>query len=478
MAHQGFFDSFSTAPALMGMFNKQNNVENEKSTFSISLGTHINVSTHIGQENQNLFSVQMKGKNGNGNGNKRKNNMNNNDTDDLDELRRFLFGETGPTGNDSTTDDLDVCSNPLCNHKDYSEDPTVISTPQINVNNINDLIEIGKSYHCKKNKEYNGVSLRILCNLVGPLNDLNQMVGMAGVKESIINQIVFFLQGFNQHQACGSCHECSFKLPCVKGQDDMLHTVITGSPGCGKTELGKILGKVYKALGILEHGEMKIVSRSDLIGKYLGHTAAKTQDVINSCKGGVMFIDEAYSLGHAEGRDSFSKECLDTLNQNLSERRDFLCIIAGYKEDLEKCFFSMNQGLRRRFTFRYDIEKYSSSELLQIFLLKLQKENWGIECELNGTESAELIELKQNQSEQLRNIFRANMNYMPNFGGDVETLFLNCKIVHGKRVLFLDQSLRKILTISDTERGFDKFSGNRKYKDVFESEYTDMTFYS
>merc|ERR1711991_1200935 len=108
--------------------------------------------------------------------------------------------------------------------------------------------------------------------------------------------------------------------------DDMLHTVITGPPGVGKTELGRILGHIYKGMGVLKKGHLKIVKRSDLIGKYLGHTAAKTQDVIDECSGGVMFIDEAYSLCNKEGRDSFSKECIDTLNQNLTERRDFLCI--------------------------------------------------------------------------------------------------------------------------------------------------------
>src|SRR4029078_8344221 len=127
--------------------------------------------------------------------------------------------------------------------------------------------------------------------------------------------------------------------------------------------------KVYKEMGVLSKGHFTLVTRSDLIAKYLGQTAIKTQEVINNCEGGVMFIDEAYALGHSEGRDSFSKECLDTLNQNLSEKRDFLCIIAGYKDALEKCFFSMNDGLARRFNFRYDIESYTPEELMEIFLL-------------------------------------------------------------------------------------------------------------
>jgi SpoVK/Ycf46/Vps4 family AAA+-type ATPase len=176
---------------------------------------------------------------------------------------------------------------------------------------------------------------------------------MRSVKDNIINQIVFFLQGLNNEDP---------------DKNDMMHTVITGPPGVGKTELGKILGKVYKAMGILSSDKMKIVSRSDLVGKYLGHTAKKTQEVIDECKGGIMFIDEAYSLGNKEGRDSFAKECIDTINQNLTERRDFLCIIAGYRDALDDCFFSYNEGLKRRFSFRYDIEAYDANELKHIFI--------------------------------------------------------------------------------------------------------------
>jgi len=185
------------------------------------------------------------------------------------------------------------------------------------------------------------MNLRILCNLVNPLTELNNMVGMANVKEHMVDQILFFLQGFNVITRCGKCTDCTFGLACIKTQTEMLHTVITGPPGVGKTELGKILGKVYKELGILSNDTFKLVTRSDLIAGYLGQTAIKTQKVIDEAKGGVLFIDEAYSLGNAELRDSFSKECIDTLNQNLSERRDFLCIIAGYKEELEKCFFCL-----------------------------------------------------------------------------------------------------------------------------------------
>ena len=335
----------------------------------------------------------------------------------------------------------DKCPNPLCNHKTKDQDSTEIEKCRVTeIKDINDLITLGKSYHCKKNTHFNKLDLKVMCRLVNPLSELKNMVGLKKVKENMVNQILFFLQGLNvkyEQDGFGK----------LTANTDMLHTVITGPPGVGKTELGKILGKVYKAMGVLSKGTFKLVSRSDLIAKYLGQTAVKTQDVINSCEGGVMFIDEAYSLGHEEGRDSFSKECLDTLNQNLTEKRDFLCIIAGYKDSLDKCFFSMNDGLKRRFTFRYDIDGYSGDELREIFESKLNSDKWKLDIK---------------ETEKYENFFKKNKDNFPNFGGDIETLFLKCKISHSKRIIFEKEDKRRLLNMDDIENGFKTFLTDRK----------------
>ena len=334
------------------------------------------------------------------------------------------------------------CLNPLCDHKKSSKKPLLNIT---SIETLQDLIILGKSYHCKNNTHYHGIDLKILFNLVEPLEHLEGLVGMRSVKDNIINQIVFFLQGLNNEDP---------------DKNDMMHTVITGPPGVGKTELGKILGKVYKAMGILSSDKMKIVSRADLVGKYLGHTAKKTQEVIDECKGGIMFIDEAYSLGNKEGRDSFAKECIDTINQNLTERRDFLCIIAGYRDALDDCFFSYNEGLKRRFSFRYNIDAYDHNELKHIFITKVQKEGWGTELDVLINDHHAL----KKSNKKLSSFFKKNINYFPHFGGDIESLFLNCKIYHGRRVLFLDQNQKKILTMNDIEQGFKTFIKNRNSK--------------
>jgi hypothetical protein len=347
------------------------------------------------------------------------------------------------------------CENPLCNHLSYKEDPTEPSSIDIEkVKNIDDLILLGKSYHCQKRKLFNNLNLRIMCKLVEPLTELNDMIGMKNVKEHIVDQILFFLQGFNTIDKCNKCKDCTFDLPCIQTNTEMLHTVITGPPGVGKTCVARILGKIYKAMGILSTGKFNEVSRSDFVAKYLGQTAIKTQRLIDECRGGVMFIDEAYSLGHKEKRDSFAKEALDTLNKNLTDEKDLLCIIAGYEKDLDKCFFSMNQGLKRRFTFRYNIKEYDYKELLEIFKLKVKSENWSF-----NTDS--LDEDENCTDEKLIAIFRKNKEYFPYCGGDVETLFLQCKISHGRRLPYN----KKCFNIDDIEEGFKIFIKNRKYKD-------------
>ena len=156
-----------------------------------------------------------------------------------------------------------------------------------NINDINDLIEIGKAYHCKKQTVYKGLNLRIMNKLVSPLSELKDMIGLNNIKNRIIDQILYFLQGFNINNKCNNCQDCTYNLPCIQLNTEMLHTIITGPPGTGKTCLARIIGKIYTAMGILSNGNFHEVVRSDFIGKYLGHTAIKTQELIDKCKGGV-----------------------------------------------------------------------------------------------------------------------------------------------------------------------------------------------
>ena len=354
-----------------------------------------------------------------------------------DDLKKFL---RLIRKNDNFIDDIESSD------EDYFDEPEnkdLWPYKEINkeIKSLEDLIELGKMYDPLLKVRYN-IDLEKLSNLVKPLEKFQSMIGLSNIKESIIGHITYYLANLEEET------------------HDMMHTVITGPPGVGKTELGQILGDIYYNLGILQGNKtkkrsrnskfknngytFKIIKRSDLIGKYLGHTTIKTQKVIDSCEGGVMFIDEAYSLGNPEGRDSFSKECIDTINQNLTEKKcNFLCIIAGYKDALEKCFFSYNDGLSRRFTFRYNIEKYTADELKLIFHEMVKKLGWKI-----------------NEKDIKTNFFEENYSNFKNMAGDMETLLFNCKIAHGKRV-FCKPKEKKILTLEDIKNGFKRFNEGR-----------------
>lgn len=364
-----------------------------------------------------------------------------------------LFNPVPPETNNNEDDLINLnsnvitCKNPNCDHiYNAFYTPTIPLT--IEIRDIHDLIELGKYYHCKNLTSYHDINLEILFYLIEPLTELSRLIGMQEVKQSMVDQILFFLQKLNHKDKCNKCidcimdNECSYKTI----NEDMLHTVITGPPGVGKTELGKILGKVYKAMGVLTKGHVNIARRPDLVGKYLGQTAHRTQDFIDKCKGGVMFIDEAYSLGNPEGRDSFAKECIDTINQNLTERRDFLCIIAGYEKALEESFFSYNEGLKRRFSFRYEIKGYTYDELCEMFLLKINSEGWSYE----------------DDKDKLVDFFKKNIEEFPRFGGDIETLFLKAKIMHSRRIVFKEPSNRKKIILDDILKGFKNFSRHRR----------------
>ena len=244
-----------------------------------------------------------------------------------------------------------------------------INTINQEINTINDLIKIGKLYEDLSfgNKNYS-VNIEGIYKMIPVLKEFDSLIGLDQIKERILDQIIFFSQDLHNNYLNKNNDNIS------EDNFDMFHTVIEGSPGVGKTILGKILSKIYLALGITCNDTFKVVKRSDLIAEYLGQTAIKTQKVIDSVAGGVLFIDEAYSLGNDNETDSYSKECLDVLNQNLSENKSkFICIIAGYPEDLEKNFFSANKGLREDLLLNILSKNILGLNLLKYLFLKLIK---------------------------------------------------------------------------------------------------------
>jgi hypothetical protein len=176
----------------------------------------------------------------------------------------------------------------------------------------------------------------------------------------------------------------------------------------------------------------------------------KTRDVVNECLGGVLFIDEAYALGNEEKRDSFSKECIDTLCEALSDHKNnLMVIIAGYESDLNSCFFNYNQGLNSRFTWRFKTDEYNAEDLYKIFLKKVNDSGWFL---------AENSDIDVNWFEKYKKHFKF-------YGRDIETLFAKTKIAHSKRVFCLENSVKKYLTIKDLDKGLEIYLKNEDSKE-------------
>jgi len=202
------------------------------------------------------------------------------------------------------------------------------------------------------------------------------------------------------------------------------------------TTIARIIGEMYKNMGILSpEGVFKIAKREDFIAEYLGQTAIKTKKLLDTCKGGVLFIDEVYALGPGkDDADSFSKEAIDTLNVFLSENSHlFCCIIAGYEEDVKNCFFSMNQGLERRFQWVHRIGDYDTDNLIDIFYKLVGEGGWT--CRIDR--------------KCIYNIIEKNPTFFQSFGGSMENLLTKCKMTHAKRLLNRARAVKHELTNED-----------------------------
>lgn len=186
------------------------------------------------------------------------------------------------------------------------------------------------------------------------IGQLNMLVGLECVKQTV-NDLIIYQTIQKKRQEYG-----------LYNQKSTLHMAFTGNPGTGKTTVARIVGRIYKKLGLLSKGHFMEVSRTDLIAGYQGQTALKVKDVIERAKGGVLFIDEAYSITENDHSDSYGRECLTELTKALEDYRDDLVVIvAGYTEPMNK-FFESNPGLKSRFNTFIEFGDYSSDELLNI----------------------------------------------------------------------------------------------------------------
>jgi stage V sporulation protein K len=191
----------------------------------------------------------------------------------------------------------------------------------------------------------------------GPLSDifkeLNLMVGLENVKE-LVHEIYALLQVSQYRAEAG-----------LLSNSHVYHMIFKGNPGTGKTTVARIIARMFHAMGVLSKGHFIEVERADLVGEYIGHTALKTRELMKKAMGGILFIDEAYSLARGGDKD-FGKEAIDCLVKGMEDKKnDFILILAGYSEEMEQ-FLATNPGLPSRFPIQVDFEDYSIEQLIQI----------------------------------------------------------------------------------------------------------------
>lgn len=273
------------------------------------------------------------------------------------------------------------------------------------------------------------------------ISDLNALEGLKAVKEQVsdlVDQIKVFQMRKNQG---------------LQTPEMSYHMVFTGNPGTGKTTVARIIGEIYQALGILSKGHLVEVDRSDLVAGYVGQTALKTKEVINKAMGGVLFIDEAYSL-KKDGND-FGQEAIDTLNKTMEDSRaDLVVIVAGYKDEI-KTFIDSNQGLRSRFRTYINFNDYTGKELYNIFLGILKKNEYEITSEADSI----VYQYLNNGN----NIFKGNAR-------DIRNLFENIIKLQSRRLAKIDKpTISEITTITKEDLPF----STKDYSYVSKTDFDD-----
>lgn len=223
-----------------------------------------------------------------------------------------------------------------------------------------------------------------------PFEELNSLIGLEEVKAEV-RSLANIVKIQKEREAKG-----------MKNTSMSYHCVFSGSPGTGKTTVARILARIYKDLGVVKKGHLVETDRSGLIGEYVGQTGPKTNNLIDSALGGVLFIDEAYALLDSKG-GGYGEEAIATLLKRMEDDRDNLVVIvAGYKNEMKR-FIDSNPGLQSRFNRYIDFKDYSGDELYQIFMMRAKKYSYKLTSEADSYLRQALDDIVANKNKNFGN---------------------------------------------------------------------------
>jgi len=273
------------------------------------------------------------------------------------------------------------------------------------------------------------------------LEELDNLIGLHDIKKdvkSLINLIK--VRNLRKSQ--------ELKVPPLS-----LHMVFMGNPGTGKTTVARLMGGIYAAMGVLREGQLIEVDRSGLVAGFVGQTALKTQEVIKSALGGILFIDEAYSLALG-GENDFGREAIETLLKAMEDHRDdLIVIVAGYDKPME-IFLESNPGLKSRFNKFLHFPDYTGEELFGIFKLQCRKNMYTLSPEAEEALKRELCIMYENREENFGN------------GREVRNIFEDSVINHSNRVAAIEKPTREeLMTLTSEDIVLKKNQGEESYKD-------------
>ncbi|MCF8239988.1 MAG: AAA family ATPase [Melioribacteraceae bacterium] len=259
------------------------------------------------------------------------------------------------------------------------------------------------------------------------VEELNKFIGLGSVKKAV-KEFIDYLEYQKERKRLG-----------LKSKEGLaINAVFLGNPGTGKTTIARIMGNIYKAMGILEKGHVVEVDRSAMVGEYVGQTAQKTDKLVEEAMGGVLFVDEAYTLIKKGGGQDFGQEAVDILLKRMEDKKgQFSVIAAGYPNEMET-FLSANPGMKSRFTHTFVFEDYDPDELYQIFEMMIKNEQYEISDDAKELLKKELLRLYRARDE--------------NFGNarEVRKIFDDVKMSLSKRYLQLtgdERSKEAMITI-------------------------------